>query len=256
MRRSRGGPDGAFPYLGEGDRFAFPDPCSADAAGIVCVGGNLSPGMLLSAYRQGLFPWFNEGDPIYWWSPDPRFVLFPGELHCSESMKKVLRRGDFELALDRDFRGVIEHCAAAARPGQDGTWITGDMIEAYCAIARLGWAHSAEAYAGGRLLGGLYGVCLGSVFFGESMFSLAPNASKAAFIALVWALADLGFGLVDSQVRTAHLASLGAREIPRADYLSLLGEGLSGTQLNGDWSKLVPGFPDSAGYRAARGERG
>jgi leucyl/phenylalanyl-tRNA---protein transferase len=260
-RRSASRKEAPFPYLTEDMDFAFPDPLSADKHGIVCTGGNLSPGLLLSAYKRGIFPWFSEDDPILWWSPDPRFVLFPEELHVSSTMRKVLRRrlgneGEekFELTLDRDFDGVIRSCAASPRPGQDGTWITEGMIEAYIELRRLGYAHSVEARLDGELVGGLYGVAIGDVFFGESMFSRVDDASKAAFIPLVWRLREEGFTLIDSQVYTDHLAGLGAREIPRIEYLSLLADRLAGrsatTKRKGDWSLLFAGFPDSRLYRS------
>jgi leucyl/phenylalanyl-tRNA--protein transferase len=242
-----------FPYLGEEVDFPFPPADETDPSGIVCAGGNLSPGLLLSAYRRGIFPWFNEGDPILWHSPDPRFVLFPAELHVSDTMRKLLRRAPYELALDRDFPAVIRACSSSPRPGQDGTWITEAMIEGYVELHRLGLAHSIEARRGGELVGGLYGVSLGSAFFGESMFSRESDASKAAFIPLVWRLREEGFTLVDSQVYTGHLAGLGAREIPRIEYLRLLADCLDGrpeaATRRGDWSKLFPGFPDSSDYR-------
>lgn len=217
---------GTFPALSERDRYRFPDPRTADARGVVGVGGNLSPGMLLSAYEQGIFPWFSEEDPLVWWSPDPRFVLFPESLHESESMRKVLKRGDFDIVFDADFPAVIRSCAAAERPGQDGTWITADMIDAYTALHDLGWAHSAEAYRQGSLVGGCYGIRIGGAFFGESMFAAAPNASKAAFLTLARALFDDGAAFVDCQVPTEHLRSLGARELPRAAFLAALAAAL------------------------------
>jgi leucyl/phenylalanyl-tRNA---protein transferase len=246
-RREDGG--SVFPYLSEDQDFAFPDPSTADRNGIVCTGGNLSPGMLLSAYRRGIFPWFSDDEPILWWSPDPRFVLHPERLHASRTMIRILRKGRFELSLDRDFPAVIRSCSGIRRPGQRGTWITEDMIAAYVELRELGLAHSAEARVDGELVGGLYGVALGSVFFGESMFSRADDASKAAFIPLVWRLREEGFTLVDSQVYTDHLAGLGAREIPRTEYLSLLAERISAPTRRGDWSELFPGFPDSREYR-------
>jgi leucyl/phenylalanyl-tRNA--protein transferase len=229
--------------------FPFPEPETADEHGIVCAGGNLSPGLLLSAYRRGIFPWFSEKEPILWWSPDPRFVLFTEELHASRTMIKLLRKGRFELCLDRDFPAVIRACSSGPRPGQDGTWITEAMIEAYIELHRLGYAHSAEARLEGELVGGLYGVALGSMFFGESMFSRADDASKAAFMPLVWRLRDEGFSLIDSQVYTEHLAGLGAREIQRSEYLRLLADRLPARTRKGDWSKLIQGFPDSSRYR-------
>jgi len=247
--QARSGPP--FPYLTEDIDFAFPPPETADSSGVVCSGGNLSPGLLLSAYRQGIFPWFNEEEPILWWSPDPRFVLFPEELHVSETMRKALRRnrGRAELSLDRDFAGVVRACSASPRPGQSGTWITEDMIQAYIELHRLGYAHSAEIRMGDELVGGLYGVSLGDVFFGESMFSRIDEGSKLAFIPLAWRLRDEGFTLVDSQVYTDHVAGLGAREIPRDEYLRLLADHGRRATRKGDWGRLFVGFPDSSEFR-------
>jgi leucyl/phenylalanyl-tRNA--protein transferase len=215
------GPDPQFPFLTEFDRYAFPFPedCRGD---IVAVGGNLSPGMLLSAYEQGIFPWYSPEDPVIWQSPDPRFVIFPEGLHVSQSMRKLFRRGDFEIALDRDFTGVIGACAAIKRPGQRGTWITSDIIAAYTRLHQLGFAHSAESYQNGQLAGGCYGIRLGRVFFGESMFAKKPNASKAAFLSLAALLFEDDTALIDCQVYTSHLESLGGEEISRNDYLAIL----------------------------------
>lgn len=244
MRKAHGREDPNFPRLGPEDFFPFPDPSTADEWGVVCSGGNLSPGLLLSAYRQGLFPWFSENEPLLWWSPDPRFVLYPDSLHVSGTMRKIIKRGAFELSLDRDFEATIRACSATPRKGQDGTWICADMIEAYCELHRLGYAHSAEARLDGRLVGGLYGVSLGSIFFGESMFSLVSDASKAVFIPLVQRLKREGFTLVDSQVYTDHLAGLGAVNIPRNDYLVALKGALAAPTRRGDWSELFAGFPE------------
>jgi leucyl/phenylalanyl-tRNA--protein transferase len=178
--------------------------------------------MLLSAYRQGIFPWFNENDPVIWQSPDPRFVIFPQNLHTSASMRKILKQKRFEITFDRDFPAVISACAAVSRAGQDGTWITGDMEAAYTELHRLGRAHSAEAWQDGALAGGCYGVQLGAAFFGESMFSVRPNASKAAFLTMARFLFDGGTAFIDCQVRSGHLASLGGTEISRADFVSLV----------------------------------
>ena len=220
------GPDPDFPYLNENQRFSFPNPAEARHNSIVSWGGNLSPGMLLSAYEQGLFPWYSEGEPVIWHSPDPRFVLFPEKLRVSTSMKKVLKRGEFNIHFDRDFPGVITACSKAKRPGQDGTWITGDMINAYTKLHRLGWAHSAEAYFQGELSGGCYGIRMGNAFFGESMFSRRSNASKAAFLTLAGKLFDEGVRFIDSQAYTSHMESLGAVEIGRKEFLALLRETL------------------------------
>lgn len=240
--------DPAFPWLSEQDHFRFPPPEDASPEGILCSGGNLSPGMLLSAYRQGVFPWFNESDPIIWWSPDPRFVLLPEDLHVSATMRKLIRKRRFRLTLDTAFNQVIERCSSVPRPGQKGTWITGDMVDAYTRLYVLGFAHSAEAWLDGSLVGGLYGLSLGSAFFGESMFSLVPDASKAAFIPLIWRLRDAGFTLIDSQVHTDHVQSLGGRSISRASYMSYLSEALAKAGLKGNWGQLLVGYPQSTEY--------
>ncbi|HAE21175.1 MAG TPA: leucyl/phenylalanyl-tRNA--protein transferase, partial [Spirochaetaceae bacterium] len=223
----------------------FPKPDSASPDGIVCIGGNLSPGMLLSAYSQGIFPWFNAEDPLLWWSPDPRFALLPEELHVSDTMRKIIKKGRYRLSLDHAFAAVLRNCSSVPRPGQRGTWITEDMIEGYLRLHALGYAHSVEAWEGYTLVGGLYGIALGSAFFGESMFSLAPDASKAAFIPLVWRLKDEGFTLIDSQVRTQHVGSMGGRDMSRQEYLARLEQALLAPTLRGSWAELLPGFPSS-----------
>jgi leucyl/phenylalanyl-tRNA--protein transferase len=187
--------------------------------------------MLLSAYEQGIFPWFNPEDPIIWQSPDPRFVIFPEKLHISRSMEKILKRGDFEITLDRDFPGVILGCAEIHRPEQNEqdpakTWITADIIEAYTELHRLGWAHSAESYRQGKLAGGCYGLRLGRVFCGESMFAREPNASKAAFLTLAKILFADGLAFIDCQIPSDHLRSLGGEELNRNTFLPLLRETL------------------------------
>ncbi len=187
--------------------------------GLLAIGGDLEPQRLLNAYRHGIFPWFAEGQPILWWSPEPRSVLFPEQLRVSRSLRKTMRQQRFQLTLDRAFDQVIESCAAAPRPGQNGTWIVDEMVTAYRRLHRLGHAHSVEAWDSGKLVGGLYGVAIGKVFFGESMFSQATDASKAAFVFLVTNLQDWDFELVDCQVETAHLNSLGAHNIARAEFL-------------------------------------
>jgi len=224
------GPDPAFPYLDEGCRYLFPPPETWDG-NIVAVGGNLSPGMLLSAYEQGIFPWYGPGDPLIWQSPDPRMVIFPEKLHVSKSMRKILEKGEFDIGFDRDFAAVIRGCAEVERPDQDGTWIDGDIIAAYVEMHRLGLAHSAEACFDGKLVGGCYGLRLGRVFFGESMFALRPNASKAAFLSLAESLFADGVAFIDCQVPTEHLCSLGGQEMSRRDFIALLKETL-GTRKN------------------------
>jgi leucyl/phenylalanyl-tRNA--protein transferase len=217
----RPGPDPAFPRLGEHDRFSFPPPQSWDGS-IIAVGGNLSPGMLLSAYEQGIFPWYNPEDPILWQSPDPRMVIFPEGLHISRSMHKILEKGEFEITFNRDFPAVISGCAGQYRPGQGGTWISADIIAAYTELHHLGWAISAEAYLDGELAGGCYGIRMGGAFFGESMFARKPNASKAAFLSLALKLFADGVTFIDCQVPSPHLSSLGGKEMSRTDFLALL----------------------------------
>ncbi|GAB4369498.1 MAG: leucyl/phenylalanyl-tRNA--protein transferase [Spirochaetales bacterium] len=246
---SRRNKDTQFPYLSEDETFPFPSPHTATREGIVAMGGNLSPGMLLSAYSQGIFPWYSEDSPILWWSPDPRFVLFPEELHVPESLEKVLRKKTFTFTLDTRFIDVITACSRTPRPNQEGTWITDEMIEAYGELHRLGYAHSLEVYRDDRLVGGLYGVSLGSTFFGESMFSWEPNASKAGLVVLVSFLKKKGFRLIDSQVYTDHMARFGARNISRQEYLVILKETLQGRTWKGSWKELFPDFPADSSIR-------
>lgn len=204
------------------DDTPLPPAEEADARGLVAVGGDLRAERLLDAYRRGIFPWYEEGLPILWHSPDPRMVLFVDELEVNRSLRKRLRKGGYEVRFDENFERVIGACAAVPRPGQDGTWITAEMIEAYCELHRLGFAHSVETYVHGELVGGLYGVNVGGVFCGESMFAHAPDASKIAFIWGVRQLERWGVEIVDCQVYTDHLARFGAYEIRRRDFLKLL----------------------------------
>jgi leucyl/phenylalanyl-tRNA--protein transferase len=217
----RPGPDPDFPYLTEKDYFPFTDP-KKWADDIIAIGGNLSPGMLLSAYEQAIFPWYNDGDPIIWQSPDPRCVILPAKLHVSSSMKKIFDKCKFEIRFNENFESVIRGCAETKRPRQDGTWISGDIIEAYLELHRLGWAHCAEAWQDGELAGGCYGVLMGKAFFGESMFSRKSNASKAAFLSFAERLFENGVAFIDCQVPTNHLLSLGGEVMPRKDFLALL----------------------------------
>ena len=190
--------------------------------GLLCAGGDLSPARILAAYRHGIFPWFSAGEPILWWSPDPRMVLFPAEFRISRSLRKTLRNGDYTVRLDSSFAAVIDACAHTPRPGQPGTWITPEMRRAYVELHELGWAHSVETWCGGQLVGGLYGLAIGRMFYGESMFSLQTDASKIAVAHLARFLESRDFGMVDCQMRTDHLASLGARQIPRTEFLGRL----------------------------------
>lgn len=201
----------------------FPDPRQAlsEPNGLLAVGGDLSPARLLEGYRHGIFPWFSSGEPILWWSPDPRTVLFPQRLVIHRSLRKTLKRKPFDLRINNDFTGVLQGCAAPRR-GQDGTWITQEMQEAYQRLHTMGYAHSIECWQDGRLVGGLYGVRLGRVFFGESMFSRVSDASKVALVALCQGILGMIPAIIDCQFSTAHLQSLGAISIPRTDFLALL----------------------------------
>ena len=220
------GPDPNFPWLGENDRISFPPPENSRHSSIVSWGGNLSPGMLLSAYEQGIFPWYSEDDPVIWHSPDPRFVIFPELFHVSKSMEKVLSRGEYSVTFNGDFEGVIRSCSEVYRPKQKGTWITEDIIVAYGELHRLGWACSSEAWLGEglarELVGGCYGIRIGKAFFGESMFAKKNNASKAAFISLARKLFSEGTAFIDCQIPTDHLKTFGAVEVSRRDFLKLL----------------------------------
>jgi leucyl/phenylalanyl-tRNA--protein transferase len=191
--------------------------------GLLAMGGDLTPERLLAGYRQGIFPWFSPGDPILWWSPDPRMILIPSELHISHSLTKTLRKNTFTVRTNTAFEQTVRACAAP-RAGTNGTWIVDDMIAAYCELHRLGYAHSVETWQNDELVGGLYGVALGRVFFGESMFSRRTDASKFALAQLSRQLQKWDFGLIDCQMHTPHLASLGAREIARADFVSRVRE--------------------------------
>lgn len=217
------------------ERMIFPPPELAERGGLLAVGGDLRPERLVLAYAMGIFPWYNEETPILWHSPDPRMVLRPGELEVSRSLAKTMRRGTYAVRFDTAFREVIEACSSAPRPGQDGTWIVPEMIDAYVELHRRGVAHSAEAWKDGELAGGLYGVSLGGAFFGESMFARAPDASKVAFVTLVRHLSSWGVDLVDCQVRTDHLARFGAVEWPRKRFLAALEEALQKPTRLGPW---------------------
>lgn len=205
-----------------GKEISFPPVEAADENGIVAIGGDLSTERLLLAYRSGIFPWYNEDEPIIWWCPDPRFVLFPDDLKISKSMQAVLRNGKFRFSINRAFAQVIQNCKTIERNGQDGTWITAAVQKAYTELHTLGFAHSAEAWMNGELVGGLYGIRMGNVFFGESMFSKQSNASKFAFINYVQQLQKEGVALIDCQVYTEHLESLGAGMIGREEFIGLL----------------------------------
>jgi leucyl/phenylalanyl-tRNA--protein transferase len=230
-----------MPVFQLSSELSFPPPRFATREGLLAFGGDLSEERLLLAYRMGIFPWYSDGEPILWWSPDPRLVLYPREFHVSRSLLKVIKRGDFTISLDTAFERVIRECARVRRESGEGTWIVRDMLEAYCALHGSGFAHSVEAWQDGRLAGGLYGVSLGRCFFGESMFARVSNASKVALAGLVAFLIKAGFELVDCQVTTGHLQRMGAREVSRKQYLKDLEEALYGPTCAGKWS-----LPDDA----------
>ncbi|MDA8241452.1 MAG: leucyl/phenylalanyl-tRNA--protein transferase [Nitrospiraceae bacterium] len=217
------------------DEIVFPSPDLAEEDGLLAVGGDLGVERLLLAYSMGIFPWYSEGSPILWWSPDPRLVLFPEELKISRSLRQTLKKGIFGVTFDTAFEEVMRGCAEIRRKDGQGTWITQEMIEAYCRLHEVGFAHSVESRVEGRLAGGLYGVALGGVFFGESMFSRRSDASKVAFVSLVQRLAELGFRIIDCQMTTSHLMSLGAREIPRAEFLRRMKKALRIRTQQGTW---------------------
>jgi leucyl/phenylalanyl-tRNA--protein transferase len=226
-----------MPVFRLGPEPVFPPPDLSTGEGLLAVGGDLSPERLLCAYAEGIFPWYSEGEPILWWSPDPRCVLLPADLRISRSMRQFLKKKPFRISCDRAFRSVMESCGEL-RPGSSGTWITAAMIDAYCRLHELGYAHSEETWNDDGLAGGLYGVSLGGCFFGESMFSKASNASKAALIALTEALGRRGFSLIDCQMHSQHLERLGAQMIPRKEFLLLLSGALRTRTLRGHWGKM------------------
>ncbi len=213
----------------------FPPPDHAEPDGLLAVGGDLSSERLLLAYRLGIFPWYSEGVPILWWSPDPRLILEPGEFRISRRLRQTLRKGRFQVTFDRSFASVILACATVQRRGQDGTWITREMQQAYIRLHELGYAHSVESWLEGNLVGGLYGISLGRCFFGESMFSYETDASKVALAMLVQLLKSWGFHMIDAQVTTRHLLSLGAKEAPRKVFLNKLQAAVSFPTLRGKW---------------------
>ncbi|GAB4253967.1 MAG: leucyl/phenylalanyl-tRNA--protein transferase [Saprospiraceae bacterium] len=219
---------------------AFPHPDQATKEGILAIGGDLSEARLLFAYQKGIFPWYTADEPILWWSPDPRFVLFPDELKVSRSMRPYFNQRRFEVSYDSDFEAVIRACQEP-RPesGWAGTWITEEMVEAYTALHKEGYVHSVEVWKDDELVGGLYGLSLGKVFFGESMFTRVSNASKFGFISLVRKLREKGFWLIDCQQQTRHLGSLGARSIPRSEFLKILRKNECEPTLKGNWGELL-----------------
>lgn len=205
----------------------FPNPNNADEEGLVAYGGNLTPKVVLSAYLQGIFPWYNEGEPYLWWSPDPRMIVYPEKFKVSKSLHQKVKRGEFEVRFDTNFNAVIRSCSHVKREGQAGTWITDEMIMVYNRLHEMGFAHSVETYLDDELVGGLYGLSLGKVFCGESMFHKVSDASKVAFYYLVDKLKELNYSFIDAQVPTQHLKSLGGEEVPRSKFLEILAKSIS-----------------------------
>lgn len=224
-----------MPVFGLDERILFPHPRLAEENGLLAIGGDLSVERLLAAYRAGIFPWFSESEPLLWWSPDPRAVLFPERLKISKSMARLRRQGRFRISFDLAFEDVVGHCAAVTRPGQKETWITDEMASAYGDLHRDGYAHSVEVWRDQMLVGGLYGVALGRCFFGESMFARESNASKLALVQLVSLLTTREYELIDCQVLNPHMASLGAEDCPREDFLARLARALKSPTDRGPW---------------------
>ena len=217
------------------DTLAFPHPMCAEPNGLLAVGGDLSVDRLLLAYKNGIFPWYSEGDPIMWFSPDPRLVLFLDDLYVSSKLKKIIKSNIFEVRFDTSFHDVITRCAQNDRRRQDGTWITDDMVKAYVNLHEEGYAHSVETFHGGKLVGGLYGVSLGGAFFGESMFFEMNNASKVALYHLVEKLRSWDFDFIDSQVPNDHMKGLGGKELERGEFLRMLESSLGKKTILGNW---------------------
>jgi len=219
------------------DELIFPDPSQAEDEGLLAVGGDLRLDRILLAYSMGIFPWYSDGQPLLWWSPNPRAILIPDQVHISKSLRRTIKNHKFSVRFDTQFADVIRNCSTTKRDGQGGTWITDEMIAAYCGLHGAGFAHSVETYHQEELVGGLYGISLGKAFFGESMFSHQTDASKIALVMLAELTGRLGFDFIDCQLPTEHLSSMGADEISREDYLVKLGFALSNQTFQGNWSK-------------------
>lgn len=215
-----------MPVFRLSEELIFPSPELAEEDGLLAAGGDLSKDRLLLAYSMGIFPWYSDDSPVLWWSPDPRLVLIPYELKVSRSLRQIIKKGVFTITMDTAFDEVISNCAEISRKGQQGTWITEEMIRAYIGLHRAGHAHSIESWQGGKLAGGLYGIALGKAFFGESMFAIKSNASKVAFVTLIEYLTKLDFSFIDCQMTTEHLKSFGAKEVSRKKFLRMLEKAL------------------------------
>ena len=218
------------------DKIVFPSPHLASEQGLLAMGGDLSQKRLMLAYSMGIFPWYSDNEPIMWWSPDPRLVLYPREIRISKTLKKIIKKKMFQVTMDSNFVQVITQCAKVRLEKNEGTWLVKDMIDAYCRLHESGFAHSVEAWQKDELVGGLYGISLGRCFFGESMFTLASNASNVALVKLVEYLNSLSFDMIDCQTTTEHLVRFGAREMPREHFLRKLEKSLHTPTLRGKWS--------------------
>ena len=227
-----------------GSAYIFPDPRKACDEGLLAYGGDLDPNRILSAYKAGIFPWFSEGDPPLWWSPNPRFILYPDQLKISKSFRKTLKKRLFEVKFDTDFKSIINACANTPRQGQKGTWIVEQMQKAYLELYEMGFAHSVESYLDGKLVGGLYGVAMGKAFFGESMFSYVNDASKICLKALSDVLGERGYHFIDCQIRTDHLVRQGACEIDRDIFLDILEKALGKSSDIGSWQQFSWEYKD------------
>ncbi|MBI5408691.1 MAG: leucyl/phenylalanyl-tRNA--protein transferase [Nitrospirae bacterium] len=228
-----------MPIFRLSDELIFPAPDLAEDNGLLAVGGDLSEERLLLAYSMGIFPWYSEGDPLLWWAPEPRLVLLPEDFQTSRSLRQTIKKEAFKVTLDTAFERVIRNCASVHLRDKGATWITREMIDAYINLHNSGYAHSVESWSDGELAGGIYGVSLGSAFFGESMFAKKSDASKVAFVTLVRQLIKWSFTLIDCQVTTAHLKSFGARDIPRSDFMMLLKSALKAPTKKGKWKISV-----------------
>jgi leucyl/phenylalanyl-tRNA--protein transferase len=226
-----------MPVFHLSNRLIFPPVHLSTPEGLLAVGGDLSVERLLLAYQSGIFPWYSKSEPLLWWSPDPRLVLFPDELVISRSLHKTLRQQRYDISVDKDFSHVITACSSIQRKKQEGTWITEEMIDAYMKLYRLGYAHSVETWWRGQIVGGLYGVSIGRCFFGESMFSARSNASKVALVHLSRFLREKGFGFIDCQVPSEHLCRMGARSIPRDEFISRLSQNIKYPSIIGSWNQ-------------------
>ena len=223
----------------------FPDPSEATEDGLLAVGGDLSPQRLVAAYASGIFPWYNSDDPILWWSPDPRMIIYPEKLKVSKSLKRNLRKSNYEIRVDTDFAQVIENCKKVKRKGEDGTWISNEMFEAYVELHKIGIAHSIEVWDGNDLVGGLYGLSIGKAFYGESMFQKRSDASKIAFFHLCEYAKVLNFEFIDCQIANDHLISLGAEDIPREYFLEMLNRAVQHETSQGSWEDITKAYPSS-----------